>query len=345
MVMKTSVNQKQLNNSRLYSIDAFRLVAAFFVVVIHFNFLGEVGNAVWINSYFAVPWFFIVAGLFLDLESEQALVRIKKRIKHIGIIFAVTALVYFLINSIYLGIIEGKGFQWLIDSLTVKSIIKFLVLNVWPFEIGGAIWFLQAMLYTYILLFIVLKLKIKFLKYELLIIILFLMINAAVGEFSTVLGCHTIMANFFTRAIPYILLGHYISRKSKNIKNITNIACFLLIILSIFLTIIEYYVLKSCGALFYTGHYQGNTLMAVALVILLLNNPNWFKESKIVEWGIKYSLMIYLIHQPLGQIIRPQLDKNIVLRQIEPIIVFILSFIVAIVLVNITKIIKSKKKS
>ena len=343
--MKTSVNQRQINNSRLYSIDAFRLVAAFFVVVIHFSFLGEVGNAVWINSYFAVPWFFIVAGLFLDLESDQALDKIKKRIKHIGIIFIVTAIVYFLINCIYFGVIEGKGLHWLVDSLTVKNIIKFLALNVWPFEIGGAIWFLQAMLYTYILFFILLKLKINFLKYELLIIVIFLLLNAVVGEFSTIFKIHVIMANFFTRGIPYILLGHYINRKSESLKTVSNVVCILLMILSVILTTTEYYGLKSLGVLFYTGHYQGNTLMAIALVILLLNNPNWFRERKAVEWGMKYSLMIYLVHQPLGQIIKPQLEKSIVLRQIAPIMIFIFSFIISIVLVNVFRIIKEKTNS
>lgn len=339
-----TISKKQMNNSRLYSVDAFRVIAAFFVVIIHFNFLGEIGNIVWLNSYFAVPWFFIVSGLFLDLETEKAIDRIKKRIKHIGIIFLGTAIVYFIINSIYWGIVEGQGFHWLVESLTTKNIIKFVFLNSWPFKIGGAIWFLQAMLYTYILFFILLKLKINFLKYELLIIVIFLLLNAVVGEFSTIFKIHVIMANFFTRGIPYILLGHYINRKSESLKTVSNVVCILLMILSVILTTTEYYGLKNLGVLFYTGHYQGNTLMAIAVVILLINNPNWFKKRKITEWGIKYSLMIYLIHQPLGQIIRPQLDKNIVLRQIEPIMVFILSFIVAIVIVNITKIIKSNKR-
>lgn len=323
-------------NERIYTIDALRIIVAFFVVVIHFPFPGTVGKYLWINAYFAVPFFYLVAGYFLGTEDKEELERkIKKRAKHIFKLFVYTAIVYVSINLLYYVIYKGTDISTYVSSIfTTKSVMKFVLLNVWPFFIGGAIWFLQAMVYSYIIILGLVKTKL--IRYDLYIAILLLILNSLLGEFSTWLSLPLVMASTFTRALPYMLLGRVIRNNINKIRKVKTIELSILVLLSIILCLAEYYILNANGILGYTGHYQGNTILAVLLMIFAIQNKNCMKNTVLYNWGKKYSLAIYLIHQPLGLMLEPHLGK---LKLISPIIIFALSFLIAYIYYTIKKII------
>lgn len=313
-------------SEKIYSIDALRIIAAFFVVAIHFSFQGVIGEIVWINSYFAVPFFYIVSGFFIKVKKNEKIENvIKRRMKHICKLFLYTAFVYVLINIFYFLIYKKMdAYNWIISQCSPEKMFDFVIFNVWPFVIGGAIWFLQAMIYSYFA--ILLLIKTKLIKFEIYIIIGLLALNAILGEFSTLLHVPTVMASWITRALPYMLLGHYLSNNIDKIRKIKKSYLYAVILISIIMCLMEYYILEYYSVLGYTGHYQGNTVLALILVIFFIQNPLMMKDSVLYKLGKKYSLSIYLIHQPLGSMIEPHLGK---LTIISPIIIFVSSLFVA----------------
>lgn len=69
-----------ITTSRNQTLELFKLMAAFFVVVIHVPFPGEFGNAMSCLSRFAVPLFFAVSGYFSFGVSRR---KLGKRLGHI----------------------------------------------------------------------------------------------------------------------------------------------------------------------------------------------------------------------------------------------------------------------
>lgn len=324
--------------SRIYSIEALRLVAAFAVVAIHFSLKGIICGYIWTNLYFAVPFFYLVSGYFLkEYDSDELKYKVIRRMKRIFKIFICTAIIYLMINISYFVIYKGIDiYTYLEHNLSLNRVFNFIILNVWPFHIGGAIWFLQAMVYSY--LFILLLIKTKLIKYESYIVIVLLILNAVFGEFSRWLGLPLVQASVFTRALPYMLLGRVIGNNEHKIAKIKKMHLCLLIITSAILCMSEYYLLSVNNVLGYIGHYQGNTLLSVTLLIFAIQNKHSMKNTVLYKLGAEYSLAIYLIHQPLGMMLEPHLGR---LSIVSPIIIFVASFISAYIYNIIKKYIKT----
>ena len=76
-----------------------------------------------------------------------------------------------------------------------RMFFEFFVMNLWPLPIGDNIWFIQAMLYAYILIFIADKLKLlRFYRIALISLFIFMLLT---GEFSGVI-------RFNVLGYPYI---------------------------------------------------------------------------------------------------------------------------------------------
>ena len=91
MVNMTKPAAKQ----RLYRMDHIKLLAAYFVVLIHSLFPGNLGVAVKAVARFAVPFFFLCSGFFLYGNKPES---IMKKALHILKLFLVTAVVYLVVS-------------------------------------------------------------------------------------------------------------------------------------------------------------------------------------------------------------------------------------------------------
>lgn len=314
---------------KYYSIDCMRIIAAFFVVLIHFNFseiLGGGENLIHANAYFAVPFFFMVSGFFaFRFNKEKSQKLIKKQISKIGRIFLLTAIVYLLINIIFALYMGESIINYVKYTFGLKNIIKLLVINVWPMDIGGPIWYLQALLYSYLIFYFLYKYD--FIQYDIVIAIIFLIINAVLGEFSAIFHVITIGGCFFTRALPYMLIGNYIARNQSRFRHMGIYKFTIIIICSIILTCGEYIALFHLNLLHYAGHFQGNTIMAIAIFIFLIQRPNLGAGSRLNELGNEDSQIIYLVHQPLGFFLNLLLNRYMLFCYLQPIVVFMASLL------------------
>ena len=116
---------------RNYGLDFLKCLCAFMVVCIHVPFPGIVGKAVIPVCRIAVPLFFMITGYYYSHTSSK-----KKELKQIGKIFRLVVLantVYFVFSAMKCFVSGDSLPSFLRSALSIKSILKFVLLNESPF--------------------------------------------------------------------------------------------------------------------------------------------------------------------------------------------------------------------
>ena len=211
-----SVNRNQC-------IDTIKGIACIAVVLIHYNWSGNVSEIIKTISRFAVPYFFFVSGYYLpNREGEITSENLKRKIKHIfelawksGVIYAVFC--------IYWNSIMNSGWNlWTYtkDLIEPGKIIKF-VLSSDPF-VYSHFWYIIALLACYLVLYPLRKMDKKLFLAGFLILlgayILFAELKSFVGlnNFITLTEESTLVVSnlFIFRAMPFLLWGVYLKKRN-----------------------------------------------------------------------------------------------------------------------------------
>lgn len=247
------------------AVKKLRLVLIAFAILYTVGFLPIFGD---INSLvlgFAFPALYIVSGYLVLRQSEDTEQRILRAIKRTAICFAIMFVAYSGLSLI----LYTKN---TIELFTQASFwIDFLLLNIFLLPVGSTIWYVQALLYAYIIIYLLYKLKL--LKFDIYIAALCLACTLISGELASVvgfnfLGHQYIPGNFLTRALPYILIGCFIDRKKEIVKSLSIKKCIRLIFVGLILSVAEYVILNLTGNKIYVGHLLGMGVMAVAVALL-----------------------------------------------------------------------------
>ena len=282
-------------------------------------------------SGFAVPAFFVLSGYYvLENKRDVRLEKTLRKIKRTALCFVVVLFFYAAICAV-LVILKCITF-----TFSKRVLFEFFVLNVWPFKICSNIWFIQAMLYAYIIIFIADKLKLlKF--YKILLPILFV-IMLITGEFSgmlrfNILGYPFIPGNWLTRALPYILLGRFLREKKRSLMKVQFWKYLIAFVVGGGLVLLESMILSSIDVMQYVGHMFGYGIMAVALcglaISIPINTPN-----RVIHFDSAISGLIYVMMNPVYYILALLLSRShkSFVDLLGGISAFLISFIIAMIL-------------
>ncbi len=248
---------------------------------------GDLNGAVF---GFVFPALYIISGYVVLFESDDTDKRILRTIKRTAICFGILAVFYFGLSmafepAVTIAKVSSKAF-W----------VNFLLFNIWSLPIGSTIWFVQALLYSYIIIYVIYKLKL--LKFDIFLAVLCLAVTVLTGELSSVVGFnllgHTYLGgNFLTRALPYILIGCFIERKGEffvtRLNLISHIGIF---VVGIILTIGEYLALALTGNKGYVGHIFGMGIVAVAICLFTFFVSEMEMQSILLGSLTRYEMMI-----------------------------------------------------
>ena len=140
-----------------------------------------------------------------------------RKIKRAALCFAFIFLFYLAINVAII------FFYHLSFEITKRIVFEFFVLNIWSLVVGDNFWFIQAMLYAYIIIFIADKLKL--LRYYKIFLVILFVIMVLTGELAgairfSIFGYPYISGNWLTRALPYILLGRLLREKKRSLMKV-----------------------------------------------------------------------------------------------------------------------------
>jgi surface polysaccharide O-acyltransferase-like enzyme len=139
----TPVSQSALKE-RMFGIDAFRLIAFLFIVILHSKGALRPSNTLDILDTvprFAVPFFFVVSGYFLNIEDRTIFSVVFAFLKRLLPVFVFWNLVYLIFNRITTG---GLGFRSPLGLITGAS----------P---GFHLWFLPSLGFSVVLVVILIK--------------------------------------------------------------------------------------------------------------------------------------------------------------------------------------------
>ena len=281
-------------------LERLRLVLMFFMCIDLWGFPTAAGRLVQQLCGFAPIAFFILSGYLVLRESEHRSARIVRSIKRTAIVFAALLVVYSVI-SLTPYLLSGVN---ILPAFASKRLwFNFIVLNLWPFEVGSAIWYVQALLYAYIIIYFLDKWKL--LKYDWLISVILILFTVVTGELCGLIpwnwhGYTYIPGGFLTRALPYVLLGGFLHRKMGRLLRVPKKWYIVMVFAGIILMILEIFLLGYLGVPGYYGHLIGMPVAAVAVCMLAFNNARFSGAEKHLNMSRWHINGIYYLCQPVG---------------------------------------------
>lgn len=284
--MSNTSNKRQINKS----INVLKCLAIFAVICIHcklFN-LGAKGGVVVALCRFAVPFFFLVSGYFsfFDNNRSKAIEKYKVRTLHLVKLLIVANIIYF----IFYNIIRDFSIEKIMSLFYLNHIYEYIIFNVSP--TGGHLWFIQALIYCYILFYVLAKLDInanKLYKYVPILLLLCLVF----GEFSHLTSNpypYYFNRSFLFTGLPFFCFGYLIHDKEYRLKDISDKFIIYTIILGIFLSALEFLTVGTVEM------YFGTILIAIMIFIYCVKYPLKL-DYKVTGWiGGKLYTPMYLLH-------------------------------------------------
>ena len=287
--------------------------------------LGTEGGIIVALSRFAVPFFFLLSGFFSYFEdASKAIEKYKVRCIRLLKLLIVSNIIYF----IFYDVIRDFSISKWMSLIDVGQIYQYIIFNTSP--TGGHLWFIQSLIYCYLLFFIMTKLDIKINKLYVYIPIL-LIFNLILGEFSRLTAnpySYYFHRNFFFTALPFFVLGYLIRDKKEKLDIISNKFIIYSIALGILLTVLEFLTIGTVEL------YIGSIILATIIFIWCIINPEKL-DWKISGWiGGKLYTPMYILHL----IVYYSLIVDVYdFGYLSPIVVFLLTVVISYFVYRIDK--------
>lgn len=231
------MNKPQRNQA----IECCRLVAAIGVVFAHVQLPGQLFWVVNCFFRFAVPFFFAVSGYFSFGISEKTLGKRTKAILKLNILATAMYLVWrTYVSCAFLGM---ELLPWFSDRLSLKNLIRWLVLSVNPF--AGHLWYLNAVPVCYLILYVYNRWGKGNYRPLYLFGSVMLAVHIVIESFGGAVGIYSdpyLSCNALLMGVPFFAMGIFI-REHQNrlweVFNLTNRKLVLLLFLGLALTLLQ----------------------------------------------------------------------------------------------------------
>ena len=293
---------------RNHVLDAEKAAAAYMVVFLHLHFPGVTGEIFNAAARFAVPFFFMISGYFCWRKDGNAGARIPGKIRH-TFFLCVTSFGFYLVWQWIWHIIEGKSpVLWFQELFEKENIRNFLYYNNTT-DIKWHLWFLPALLYCYVLFWLVEKLRAQKPAGFLIPVLLlchFYMEEAAVftGKEYRVME----FRNYLYTGFPFFMAGYWIHRRQEHLKKyLKSRAVYVGMILGLVMSVGEYFLLGQMEL------FTGSVILTFSLFFLGIIKEKEKAPSFLAEIGVKYSFFIYLFHLAVSDVVK----KGAVLAGVE----------------------------
>lgn len=281
-------------------LDAAKAIAAYSVVLLHVPFPGKTGEVVNALARFAVPFFFMVSGYFcFKAREEDILKKMPGKATHILVLTGVSYLFYLLWGCVQ-NATEGKNVvDWLGKIITPSNIENFLRYNS-SSAVKSHLWFLPALLYCYLIFWVIVKCRACKAAYLLIPVLLTGHIWMDEGRFLFGNACRVMeFRNYLFTGIPFFLMGHLIHREQEILKKkISGFLCFFFVIWGAVMTTAEFFLIGKMEM------YIGSVFLSVGIFLFSvlcqeLSVPDFLEEA-----GEKYALFIYVLHPAVKEILQ-----------------------------------------
>lgn len=341
------------------SFDLIKGLACIAVVLIHYNYSGNLGLAIKSICRFAVPSFLCITGYFLGADdgyfSEEKVVR--KIRDTLSLIFG--ASVFYATFTVLYNSYAFKGFSpmaFAMERMTAGKIVKFFLTND-PFAYAH-LWYLLAVVYCYGLVLLLGPRKTA--RLTPLLVPTLVVGYSCLQEFGVSLGISRsfplpgsdqriyLFNLFIFRALPFFLFGYWLRNRGSRLAVFAQhsqkdvLAPFLAAgaILGGCFSVFEHFCFGE--AQFYVGNY----ISVLCLFTLALRHPN--AKGALVTIGRDLSLYMYIFHIAVGKVVdlsagKLHVNKSVFYVATRPFIVLFTSLLFACLACCVQKKIIQKK--
>ena len=331
---------KQIRN---YTFDFLKGLFAIFVIMVHFPFPGIVEKITSAIGICGVIFFFLISGYSAyNSDDEIACNNIKKRFKRNIIITGIVLGIYFVLMTIE-QLVTGQFDGYLNYLKNPWFIPRLLFLGDLSFIKADQLWFMFALLYSYLVLLFIHKYKLT--KYAHFLLPIFLLFRIGVETYVNTYNADWHYTSFFLASgFPIMLLGHYVAAKK---EAFLSTPIWFTAILTIIFTAFMFITINVKVA-DYDISQLFKILCMLELFLLALKLPGKKEISALGLIGRKYSLYIYLFHFLIGIIIVDAAyiaeNPDWVYDWLVPILAVIFGVLISILLYKANDKIKQKRK-
>lgn len=305
---------------RKNGIDLFRLIGAFFIIILHTgygNLNAETIPYIRLCARWAVPFYFMTSGFFIGLKIKDGSLEFGKIQSNI-----VTLISIFLVSSIIYMPINATKSKYLYDIVNLLTGTFF------------HLWFIGSLIVGYLVIWFTYQIRrSSLLPYVSAVLILLALIC---DSYDQLLGVDIDFSLFrYLLAIPFMYIGIVLSQRTFSRRRI-----FIWILLAGLGLVVQVVEANIFYKLFNYSKFDhqfiiGTVLMVVPLFIFstLID----VRESLFTLWGKRYSLFIYLYHPlillAISVIVQKISPKNFdSIQAFSPISGFIVTLLLAILL-------------
>lgn len=253
------------------------------VIIMHCGFPTVVGDLIRYLFKFAVPIFFMISGYFAYYDNREIVKnKLPKKMIHIFKLTLIAEIGY----AIYA--LLKNNFTISLNINTIEVLKKMLVGTFF----NGTLWFLYALFWSYVALYIINKFNFYEISYKLAPVTLIFHVIFRICVKSAEWYDVIFFRNFIVYGLPFVMIGNYIHKNKEMLcEKMSNKKCLLGIIFGVILTVVEYLVTRQS-----LDFYIGTIIMSCSMFLYAIKNPKEKVNSILCAIGDKLSMHIYILH-------------------------------------------------
>jgi len=308
---------------RIYSIDAMRIVAMVFIVMIHtdpFAGLSEVGTmatfVIKTTARFAVPFFFLTSGYLFALKTadRDPAAYVSARVASLVSIYVfglVLCVPTFLAGRLARAAVDGRSLSATVTE-SLAAFVDPVALLYYGTSVSVILWFLPALLFSLLLVFLFIRLDKA--SYVLLVAAAFHVVGLLGSTYTMFVEVPFEIRDALFFGFFYTSLGYTIRTRGWEPSADRGRALAGLVGVFAVLQLVEFYVLgyplqeEPFGGSVYAPSYGiATALVTTSLFLLLLSRPRLGADTPLPSWGT-YAVGIYVVHPAVFALIRAGRD-------------------------------------
>ena len=276
------------------SLNFLKGISCITVVLLHCPIYGIIGDGIIYAFRFPVPVFFMISGYFCYYR-DLAWIK-KSQVKILKLLFfseALCGIVSFI--CVDEGVAEQLRKVPLWDH-PLRTIFCGTLFN-------GTLWYLYAMLWTWIILYLIKRFHFVQQSYILIPVLLAVhIVGRLYIQKTDDMDINEWIYAFRSAVmygIPFVLAGHFLAEKEEWIKYHVSVFKCLFLLLGGGVVMIMEFMVWNC----FMDIWFSTVLIAAAMFIFAMQHPDTEIVPVVAGIGKKYSMIIYVSHIPLSRII------------------------------------------
>ena len=345
--MNETEEKKPIKSKRNTCLGFFEALACVMIVFIHCKFPGTLGVIMEGLARFGTPLFFVVSGFFLinsETTAKDLRAKLKKRSLRVFALLMFSFAIYFVLGALTscLGDVRMSFVEYLASVFDWKKLVLLIVCNNPLTNVIN--WFMVAMLFSYLIIFLLPNLFIKnryfpiVLSSLLLVVVAFRLVITATGFsiFGISLDNAVLYRSWYANGLLFISLGIVLKRHEKFLLKIPFKYTVLIFLVSFAFSALENIVISK-----YIGpgisYYLVNIVCIISIIAMSVQKPDLFSKAKFINQKGNWTMFVYVLHPAfitiLGYAIAAVgLESNAVIPWVKPLIVVVVSVAAAMVL-------------